>query len=135
MKQSGKVAAPSPNGTKSSVVVGYFIAAINILFLSSLRVSRETDNRPAEEKTRELPIRASSTCSTARGFHCHETIRFSRLVSVLLSVLAIDSSNRGEVSGCADSNLVLERGLHSREHNGLRRRMEGRNIHTRISAS
>lgn len=29
----------SPNGTKSSVVVGYFIAAINILFLSSLRVT------------------------------------------------------------------------------------------------
>lgn len=37
------------------------------------------------KKTRELPNRASSTCTAARGFHCRETVRFSRLVSVLLS--------------------------------------------------
>lgn len=43
-----KVVAPS-----RYEVVGYFIAAINILLsfsLSRVRVSRETDNRPVEEK-------------------------------------------------------------------------------------
>ena len=79
-----KVVAPS-----RYEVVGYFIAAINILLffsLSRVRVSRErlTTGR-WRKKTRELPNRASSTCTAARGFHCRETVRFSRLVSVLLS--------------------------------------------------
>lgn len=79
---------------------------------------------------------ARSTCGAS--FHCRETVRFSRVRVVLSTLLShhwqFEQRRSVDDGRGADSNLVLERGHHSWEHNGLRRRMEGPRTHTYIYA-
>lgn len=84
-------------GTKSSVVVGYFIAAINILFLSLEYVSagRLTTGRWRKKRANYQPglvyVHGARFPLSWNG-----SFLPPRVGSPL--VLAIDSSNRGEVS-------------------------------------
>lgn len=132
-----KVVAPS-----RYEVVGYFIAAINILlslFLFLPSTCQPGDWQPAGGGKKRanyqtgprLRARRREVSIVVKRFVSPASCRFSsRSRHWQFEQRRSVDDGRG-----ADSNLVLERGLHSREHNRLRRRMEGPNIHTRISAS
>lgn len=97
-----------------------------------MSAERVTTGRWQRRKNTKPPAR--STCGAS--FHCRETVRFSRVRVVLSTLLShhwqFEQRRSVDDGRGADSNLVLERGHHSWEHNGLRRRMEGPRTHTHI---